>query len=642
MVIEAVRERWGAAPPLVLPVVTISVSALVVVAVPVDRIAFPLLVAWMVGWLTLPVAGAVLLDIAPGDRAGTVLSLAGLSPALATLAVGQQGIDAAVAASYRSAPALALLGVLLPLAFPTPVPGRAARGVAALAIGLAAAATAAGAVARLIGQPTPRPWLAGGLATAALAVPALLLSARHWRRLLPPDRDRRGWLLLGTLLWWGAVEAAAVVLTDRVAAGPAAVYVLAGLTCALAAGIVLLRLTAEPVPLDLALARAGAAALAVGGVTLTYLVAVALLAHVGLPDSRVAAAVLAALVAVALLPVWAAARNRLAARALGTGHGSPAAVLADLGRRLAQPLDQQDLLDSLAEGVAAAVRSPQVTIVLSGDQVAEGPGVTVVPLDWAGDRVGQLVVRPRRAGERFRSRDVRLLAQLAPPVAAVAASAALGRRLEESEAARAAAARREREGVRRDLHDDLGPLLAGIGMHLASAAAALPEDGVAAAARRRIEAAAEGVEASRAAVRRLVDALAPAGARGLAPAVKAVVAGWAEAAHGRPTFVAEVEPDVDLPPAGTATLLRILGEAVTNVVRHADADCCRVRLTRQGRDVVLDVLDDGVGGAGIDGIGVGTVSMRQRAEELGGRLTITGLTPRGTHVQAVVPVEEVA
>ena len=127
MVIEAVRGRWDDAPPLALPVATISVSALVVVAVPVDRVAFPLLVALLVGWLALPVAGAVLLDAAPGDRAGTVLSLAGLSPALATLVVGQKGIEAAVAASYWSAPALALLGVLLPLAFPTLVPGRASR-----------------------------------------------------------------------------------------------------------------------------------------------------------------------------------------------------------------------------------------------------------------------------------------------------------------------------------------------------------------------------------------------------------------------------------------------------------------------------------------------------------------------------------
>jgi signal transduction histidine kinase len=636
VVVDAVRQRrWASPPPLALPVTVLSVSAVVVVASPVDRIAFPLLVAWLVGWLSLPLAGAVLLDNARRDGAGTVLSVAGLVPAVAMVVVGEQGLGAAVVASYLGAPAVALLGVLLPLGFPGRVRSPLEVRTAALAGGVALAAIASGLVARLAGDPVPRPWAAGGLATAAAAAAALALSLRTWRRLVPPDRDRRGWLLLGLAVWWAAVIGV-VVLVDP-AENAAAVYVLAGLTCALAAGVGWLRLAAEPVPLDLALARAGVAALAVAGVTATYLLAVALLARVGLPDSRIAAAVVASLTAVGLLPLWVVARNRLTARALGTGHSSSAAVLADLGRRLAQPLDQRDLLDSLAEGVAAAVRSPQVTIGLAGEPVAvHDEQSTVVPLDWAGEHVGRLVVRPRRAGERFRSRDLRLLAQLAPTVAAVAASAALGSRLEESEAARSLAARREREGVRRDLHDDLGPLLAGIGMQLAAASALLPEGS--AEARRRIDAASGGVEQSRTAVRRLVDALAPAAQQGLPAAVQAVVEDWADAAGGRPVFRAEVDPTADLPPAGAAAVLRILGEALTNVVRHADARTCTVRLARSGDEVVLDVVDDGVGADGAEGSGVGTVSMRQRAEEIGGRLSIVPAEPRGTCVRAVVPV----
>jgi two-component system, NarL family, sensor kinase len=638
VVIEAVRARWAKLPPLALPFTAVCAAAVTAVAVPTDVVTFPLVVVWLVGWLSLPLAGAVLLDTEPRDRTGTVLALAGFCPAVAGLAVGERGITAVVAASYAGAPAVALLGVFLPLVFPTPVRGRPAWLVGALAGTLAAAASTAALVARFSGGPAPRPWVVGGLATALVGAAAVVLSARDWRRLLPPDRDRRGWLLLGAVLWWSVV-AAAVGVAPQAARWPGVTYVLAGLTCLAAAGVVVLRRAAESIPLDRAVARAVATALGLAGVTLTYLVAVAALARVGLPDSRVAAAVLAALVAVLLLPLWVVARDRLATRAFGIGH-RPEVVLAELGRRLAQPLDQQDLLDSLAEAVAAAVRSPEVTIRLAGedDEPAADDGTAVVPLPWAGERVGSLRVRPRRPGERFRGRDLRVIAQLAAPVAAVAASAALGRRLERSELARLEAARRERESIRCDLHDDLGPLLAGIGMQLAAASALLPDDHPAAVpVRGRLDAASAVVEQSRAAVRRLVDALAPATQHGLPAAVEAVVADWADAASGRPVFRAEVDPAAELPSAGTATVLRILGEALTNVVRHADAGSCLVRLARQGSDVVLDVIDDGVGAGAATGLGVGTVSMRQRAEELGGRLTITAAEPRGTHLRAVVP-----
>ena len=94
--------------------------------------------------------------------------------------------------------------------------------------------------------------------------------------------------------------------------------------------------------------------------------------------------------------------------------------------------------------------------------------------------------------------------------------------------------------------------------------------------------------------------------------------------------------------ATEAAVHRIVTEAVTNAVRHANARTIRVRLAADGaRTLVVEVRDDG------DGIplggepGVGTVSMRERAEELGGRCEIGQADRAGTRVRAVLPLEEV-
>lgn len=80
-----------------------------------------------------------------------------------------------------------------------------------------------------------------------------------------------------------------------------------------------------------------------------------------------------------------------------------------------------------------------------------------------------------------------------------------------------------------------------------------------------------------------------------------------------------------------------MNEALTNVVRHAGAARCSVEVCLDGA-LRIAVRDDGRGLAGGWRPGVGTSSMRERAAELGGTLTIrAGADGRGTEVEAVIP-----
>jgi signal transduction histidine kinase len=81
----------------------------------------------------------------------------------------------------------------------------------------------------------------------------------------------------------------------------------------------------------------------------------------------------------------------------------------------------------------------------------------------------------------------------------------------------------------------------------------------------------------------------------------------------------------------------IVAEAVTNVVRHSGGRTCRVSVTASD---VLDVLveDDGTGISQTARSGVGTQSMRERAEEQGGTFRIESLEGSGTRVRATLPL----
>jgi signal transduction histidine kinase len=196
----------------------------------------------------------------------------------------------------------------------------------------------------------------------------------------------------------------------------------------------------------------------------------------------------------------------------------------------------------------------------------------------------------------------------------------------------------ERRRLRHDLHDGVGPTLAGISLGLEGAAqraGALAEDlGDLLDSLRRE---ATGCVAE---VRRIVSDLRPAvlDEAGLVPALHRHAELITARAGGDLRIDLEAGPLPALPAAVEAAAYRIALEALTNVVRHSRAAYCRLDVRMDGA-LRLSVTDDGVGlPPGGRAGGVGLTSMRNRAEELGGSCTVTAGPDRGTVVTAVLPV----
>jgi two-component system sensor histidine kinase DesK len=92
--------------------------------------------------------------------------------------------------------------------------------------------------------------------------------------------------------------------------------------------------------------------------------------------------------------------------------------------------------------------------------------------------------------------------------------------------------------------------------------------------------------------------------------------------------------EIVLSPAQESVAALIMREAVTNVVRHAHAQSCRLRLARNNGNCILEVQDDGRGGLNSEGNGVR--GMRERIEALGG--TLTYKTSAGTSLKFEFPL----
>lgn len=183
----------------------------------------------------------------------------------------------------------------------------------------------------------------------------------------------------------------------------------------------------------------------------------------------------------------------------------------------------------------------------------------------------------------------------------------------------------ERERIARDLHDLLGHALTGIVVRTQLA-------------RRLVEADPQRAAAEMVAVEEA--------AREALGRVRETVTGWrrvdlddeidlardALAAAGV-VLAVERESELALAPTAESALGLALREAVTNVVRHAHATRCTVVLRQVAGRVVLDVVDDGVGGRAADGTGLS--GMRERISALGGEVRREG--GAGTAVHVAVP-----
>jgi len=112
-------------------------------------------------------------------------------------------------------------------------------------------------------------------------------------------------------------------------------------------------------------------------------------------------------------------------------------------------------------------------------------------------------------------------------------------------------------------------------------------------------------------------------------------------------MVGGLKIELDTPPdkfpklsaAAEVALYRITFEAITNVIRHAEAKTCLIRFWLPSSSLIqLEIIDDGRGGAIVTRQGVGLSSMKERAEELGGFCRIENRLTGGTHITVRLPI----
>ena len=197
----------------------------------------------------------------------------------------------------------------------------------------------------------------------------------------------------------------------------------------------------------------------------------------------------------------------------------------------------------------------------------------------------------------------------------------------------------ERRRLRRDLHDELAPALAAVGLRLDLARQSVrtkPE-----LAEATIDQARHEIRAVIAGIRRMSRELRPPAldSLGLAEAVRQQ-ADALQGDAGASTRITVVVKDAlpVLPAAVEVAAYRIAVEGMMNVVRHAGATACEVRMTLVGNELAIAVTDNG-GGIDTSGEGVGMRSMKERAAEVGGDVTIDSERGTGTVLLARLPVD---
>ncbi len=360
--------------------------------------------------------------------------------------------------------------------------------------------------------------------------------------------------------------------------------------------------------------------------------------HVEIGPSLLAAAV--------AVGVFALARDRvqhLVERLFFGDRGDPYRALSHLGRRLDQPGSPDAVLDEVVDAIAQSLCLGHVAIAVSGAGPVAAVGTPCsatrdIPLLFRNETVGRLQVCAR-AGSHIRRRDLEVLADLARPVAAVLHAVAVGEELQRSRQELVTAREEERRRVRRDLHDGLGPALAAVRMKLDGVGLMIDPDPD--SAKSLVGQLTCDIRETIASIRRLVYDLQPPvlDEMGFVSAVAAQTRAFSGPLEGGGTLDVSLEAPAaieGLSAAVEVAAYRIVCEGLANVARHAHAARCHVRVDLNGGlEVAID--DDGVGLGGDVVAGVGTTSMVQRAEELGGTCRIGSSTLGGTQVLAHLP-----
>lgn len=369
----------------------------------------------------------------------------------------------------------------------------------------------------------------------------------------------------------------------------------------------------------------------------------ALLGHGGVAREVVATAA----VAIAFAPLRSSLQRGVD-RLLYGARGDRGKVQHLVAQQLEAATDPGDVLPAVAAAVAGALHLPYVavrTATADGSRLAAERGeraseLQSIALVHHGAVIGELVVAPRRGERSLSTRDASLLADIASQVAPAVRAARLVTDLAATNNRLAVAREEERARLRHDLHDRLGPHLVGLSLQLDVLATRLNEADVSAAVAKAHAEATVALDE----VRRISRGLRPAELEelGLVQAIDAA-ASRMSIADDETSWSVSVDAAIQLgqiPAEVESAAYQIALESLTNAYRHSGGSgaVVRVGIDAAGRELILEITDDGHGIDGGSTPGVGIRSMHARAQAVDGEVTIGRTTGAGTTVRARLPL----
>jgi signal transduction histidine kinase len=505
------------------------------------------------------------------------------------------------------------------LIFPS---GRPTNRPLAVIVAVASLIVAAGEFTRMLS-----PWAPGAFVASFAAVCAGQVW-RYVRRSSIPERQSTKWLVLGLLPAIG-IFLGVGLLSLLPAADPTMLehswYLMAStgamwlVPIAATAGILL----GDRGPID-ELIRYGIAGAGTALVAATTYIAV-----LGAAGTAWAAAAACAIV----LPSGVMFLRTGTALAYSRGPQRPLAVLP---ARLASSPDPRHVADAVAVTIREALGVAAVRVLVDGEPLAHQGDETATP-EWTevkfdGERVAEILLAPRAGESVLTRRDRRILDRIGVTAAPALRGAFAARAAEQARTRLETARTDERRRLHADLHDELGPALAGLGYTAKAAAHNL--DGRSADVERMLGSIEVGTQALVRRVREISYNLRSeelSGAR-----LEAILEDRLRIADDRldVRLTCEPVPDELLP-----DILRIVQEGVTNVRRHAEASTCTVAVgVDEQRRVRITVDDDGRTVEPSASEGIGHASIRRRAEMHGGWMEFAR-SPHGSRLTAVLGTE---
>ncbi len=340
--------------------------------------------------------------------------------------------------------------------------------------------------------------------------------------------------------------------------------------------------------------------------------------------------------------------QRAANRLLYGERDDPILVLENLGRRLDTVIAPQAVLPTVVEAISQALRLPYVAVMLTegndfvlaascGKAPASSLTCERIPLNYQSEQIGKILVAPRSGEDAFTADEKSLLQNIARQVGIAAYAAQLTRDLQRSRERLVSAREEERRRLRRDLHDGLGPTLASQSLTLEAIEKLITQDPIKALSLTRdLKGQTRGAVQE---IRRIINDLRPPTLDDLG-LLEALRERFVHLEQSRLRVVLDAPEKIPpLPAAVETAVYRIAVEAVTNVIRHADARECLIQL-RVDDNLRLEINDDGEGLPFKFRAGVGLRAMQERAEELGGTFRIERTADKGTHLLIELPISE--